>query len=147
MYAVLVKNDSATWDVIGLLDYSGLPEKAAVIDEALESGLPITGMETTPFKNTARTGSIWNGTSFSGGSPLSPDANDSDEYWDTVKKYSLLCNNKLISSIIVLKDGSRAPLYEAAFATEVNLVKVPSDQSVFIGETYGWDGSKFTNPE
>lgn len=146
MYAVLVKNSNDSWDVIGLLDYDSAPEKKSVIDNALSSGMPIVGMETTQYKNDARTNSVWNGTSFSGGNPLSPDAENSDVFWNSIKKYSLLVDNKIIASVTMPVDSPRAELYAAAFSSEVSMVKIPEHQNVFLGETYGWNGTEFVNP-
>lgn len=146
MYSVLVKNDDSSWDVIGLFKLEEHPDKSAVIDSAIDSGLAITGMETTSYKNDARINSVWDGSSFSGGNALSPEAKDDDELWSTFKKYSLLCDNKVIFNMTINNDSPRSELFSAAFASEVTLVKVPTDQTVFIGETYGWDGERFTNP-
>lgn len=147
MYAVLVKNNETSWDVIGLLDYGVIPAKSQIIDDALDSGMPITGMTTTQYRNDARTNAVWNGTSFSGGIPLSEDANNTDEFWNSVKQYSIICDNKIISNITINNDNPRSALYEAAFASEVTMVKVPEHQVVYLGETYGWNGAEFTNPE
>jgi hypothetical protein len=144
MYALLVKNNETSWDVIGTLDFSEIPVKASIIDAAIESGNEITGMDTTQYKSSARTNSVWNGSSFTVPDDLG--SNPDDSFYDNAKQYSFICDNKIIANVTVNNDSPRSELYAAAFALEVTIVKVPSHQIVYVGETYGWNGTEFVNP-
>jgi len=50
MYACVVKNSEGTWDVWTHLSYPTNQEKQQILTDGVESGLPITGMVTTPYK-------------------------------------------------------------------------------------------------
>jgi hypothetical protein len=143
MYAILVKNTDNSWDVIDLYKKT---EPDVILDEALQSGLPIVGMEATSHRKNALKGAIWDGTSFSGGTASSEGpSNDDDEFWNSVKRYVFLCDNKVVLGKTVSVLSANVEMFDAAFSSEVTVVKVPDNQVVYVGETYGWNGTEFTN--
>jgi|694.fasta_scaffold128795_1 hypothetical protein len=141
MYAVLVKNDNDSYDVIALLNHED-PQVIVGIDEALASGKPVVGMDASEHKLTATYGSSWNGTSFSGGKP-SRASEATQEQLDSFNLYAFLCDNVLVARYGVGLTSPKVQMFEAALASEVTLVKVPEDQAVTVGETHNWDGSRF----
>jgi hypothetical protein len=147
MYAALVKSGDTSWDVFSLFNYDSMPEKAKLIDDALDSGLPIIGMETTQYKYDASNGAVWNGTSFSGGHQVDEATRADESFWLDKKKYSFISDNKIVASVIVGDDSPNSLKFAAAFSSDVMLVKIPNDQIVFVGETYGWDGTRFVAVE
>jgi hypothetical protein len=143
MYAVLVKNNETSWDVIHTLEYTTGTEKKTVVDEALAKDVPVVGMETTSYGNLLKQGSVWDGSSFSGGIELSPDKDPLD-IWETHKRFSFLSENVVVANFAIENTSAVSDFLSAAFENEVILVTVPSDQSVSTGGTYGWDGSRFS---
>lgn len=142
MYAVLVKNSNESYDVLSFINYDNDTEITNRIDTALSGEGPVIAMDASEHKLTATHGSIWDGTSFSGGRQ-SKVADATPEELDSFKLYVFLHNNTVIARNAVRLDSPKAPMFEAAFASEVILVKVPEDQVVLVGETHGWDGSRF----
>lgn len=147
-YVVLVKNNDV-YDIIANFNQKD-PELAAVLDAAYSSGSPITGMAITgdletvrQHKLTATYGSTWDGSSFSGGR-VSKASDATQEQLDSYDLYVFLCDNVVVGRIGTVLGNPKAEMYQAAFAGETLLVKVPSHQTVFVGETYGWDGTEFT---
>jgi hypothetical protein len=142
MYAVLVKNNETSWDVVHTLQYETNGERKAIVDAALAKDSPVIGMETTFYRNLVKPGSTWDGSSFIGGT-LPPGMVPVD-IWETHKRFSFLSENIVIANFAIENESPVSDFLSAAFENEVILVKVPSDQSVSIGGTYGWDGSRFS---
>lgn len=142
MYAVLVKNNGS-YDVIGEWS-NNQPEKRAAVEAAVESGLPIVGMEANAYKLEAKYGATWNGSTFSGGTAGPNLLSSTQEQLDSFNLYVFLCDNVVVARLATSVNSAKAEMYAAAFTNEVILVKVPSDQKVFPGETYNWDGSRFS---
>jgi hypothetical protein len=142
-YAVLVKNNDESYDILNFINYYDDSTTANLIDSALSDlSNPIIAMDASNHKTTATRGSTWDGNSFSGGI-VSKAADATAEELDSFKLYVFLHNNVVIARNAVRTDSPRLEAFEAAFASEVKLVKVPDDQYVAIGETHGWDGSRF----
>ena len=142
MYAVLVKNNETSWDVVHTLQYDSENSRKIAVDEALAKSVPVVGMETTSFRNLVRPGAVWDGSSFSGGVELSPDKVVED-ITDTHKRFTFLSENVVVANFPIKNDSPVSEFLSAAFENDVILVAVPSDQSVSIGGTYGWDGTRF----
>lgn len=142
-YAVLVKNNDESYDILNFINYYDDSTTANLIDSALSDlSNPIIAMDASNHKTTATRGSTWDGNSFSGGI-VSKALDATQEELDSFKLYVFLYNNVVIARNAVRTDSPRLEAFEAAFASEVKLVKVPDDQYVAIGETHGWDGSRF----
>jgi hypothetical protein len=143
MYAVLVKNNETSWDVVHTLQYETNGEKKAIVDQALAKDSPVIGMETTSYRNLVKPGAVWDGSSFSGGVALPPDKAPLD-IWETHKRFTFLSENVVIANFAIENESPVSEFLSAAFENEVILVSVPSDQSVSSGGTYGWDGTRFS---
>jgi hypothetical protein len=143
MYAVLVKNDETSWDVVHTLQYETDGERKAIVDQALAKDSPVIGMETTSYRNLVKPGAVWDGSSFSGGVALPPDKIAVD-IWETHKRFTFLSENVVIANFAIEKESPVSEFLSAAFENDVILVSVPSDQSVSSGGTYGWDGTRFS---
>ena len=141
MYAVLVKNSDESYDVLSLLNHQDT-DVVRGIDEELSLGHKIVGMDASDHKLTATYGSVWNGTSFSGGKP-SRASEATQEELDSFNLYVFLSNNVLVARYGVGINSPKVQMFEAALASEITLVKVPEDQAVSVGENHGWDGSRF----
>lgn len=148
-FVIAVKNNDA-YDIIGNFNHKDV-DLAAEFNAAYDSSSPIIGMAITgdleterQHKLTATYGSTWDGSSFSGGKPSKALGVVTDEELDSFDLFVFLHNNVLIGRIGVRKETEKAEMYKAAFAGEVSLFKVPKHQTVFVGETYGWDGTEFT---
>jgi hypothetical protein len=140
MYACVVKNSQETWDVFGFISYPSNQEKQATLEAAVESGLPITGMVLTPYKWSANVGAVWNGTEFTGGSP-SPVPLNND--WSSINTFGYLCNNVIIGAFITSTGTVMCNQYNAIFADETTIIKVPEGQTANIGDI--WDGQNIIN--
>lgn len=147
-FAIVVKNNDR-YDVIGNFHHKDV-DLAADFNAAYDSKSPIIGMyvggdlETQrQHKLTATYGSVWDGSSFSGGRPSKALGVVTDEELDSFELFVFLHNNVLIGRIGSEKGTEKTEMYKAAFAAEVLLLKVPDHQSVFAGETYGWNGTEF----
>jgi hypothetical protein len=142
MYAILTKNSNNTWDCIKKVILS--PEHdTTVLDAAIETGLPITGMNAAEHKTSAVRGATWDGTSFTGGNinlgtPLD------NEYLDTINRYVFLCDDKVVFSATMKINSPDSEMFEAAFSGETILVKYTLDIINPIGQTFNWDGTVLT---
>jgi hypothetical protein len=143
MYIVLTKNSDNTWDGISQAQFEEGTISKTVLDEAFETGLPITAMDVTSHKETAKKGATWNGTSFSGGSNNSSESPD-DEFWTLNKRYAFLCDNKVVLAVTVLNSSSVSGMWAAAVAGETILVKTESGPFNKVGKTFNWDGTELT---
>jgi len=142
MYAILVKNNEA-YDVIGF--FSSQKEGVmSALDAAYETGVPIVGMESNAHKRTAKYGATFDGSSFSGGTAGPGLLEATQEQLDSFNLYTFLSNNVVVARVAVTVDSPKAEMYAAAFASGVNLIKVPSNQSILLGHTYNWDGTSFS---
>jgi hypothetical protein len=142
MYAILVKNDNQSHDVLAIINHRDT-DVLAGIDEALASGNPIVAIDGSDHKLTATYGSVWNGTSFSGGKP-SRASEATQEELDSFKLYLFLCNNVLVARYGVGSGSPKVQMFDAALESEVTLVRIPEDQSVLPGGTYNWNGTRFS---
>ena len=120
MYAILVKDNNNIYDVLGVLKTD--EEIRTKLDSEWDKNLPIIGMDVNAHKATATRGATWNGTSFDG------TANEgffalSQEQKDAYKQYAFLCDNKIIYRLALDPSDARTDMYEAAFSSEVILVK------------------------
>ena len=144
MYIVLTKNSNDTWDAISQAELAEETISKTVLDEAFESGLPITGMDATSHKGSALKESIWNGVSFSGGRVSEDLLLLEDEYWDLNKRYVFLCNNKVVFSLVVNNESNKSEMFAAAFAGETILIKTETGPFNKVGKTFNWDGTELT---
>lgn len=138
MYACVVKNGQGTWDVYGELSYASNQVKREILTNGVESGYPITGMITTPYKWSATPGATFDGTEFTGGtvSVVSPTTD-----WEGINTYSFLCNNVIIGGFISTVNSAQDNQLQAIFSEETTIVKVPEGQTVKPGDI--WDGQNF----
>ncbi len=143
MYAVLSKKNETSWDVVYIMPDHGEERIKSLIEDALENNPHLVGMETTSFRDDVRLQSTWNGTSFSGGVER-PEDSEVLDIWDDNKRFSFLSNNTVVCNIVISNQSVLSDLLSEKFQNEVIFVKVPVGQAVASGETYGWDGSKFT---
>lgn len=137
MYACIVKNSQDTWDIYGFAAYPSNAEKQARLEDAVDSGLPITGMVLTPYKWSATPGAVWDGESFTGGSTSTiPETID----WDSISVYGYLCNDIIVYGSLTSKSTTVAQQMDAIFAgdSEIGIIKVPEGQTAKIGDV--WDG-------
>ena len=136
MYACLVKDTENVWEVFGKYE---LPENVKNrVEAARTSGHPIVGMITTTYQDSARVGSTFDGTSFSGGNfPEWMDGLD----WSANSTYSFLCNNVIILQLIQPNNTARQEKYQAAFSGETTLVPVPIGAQISLGDI--WNGTTF----
>lgn len=136
MYACVVRDTENTWEVFGKYD---LPENVKErVEAARTSEHPIVGMITTSYEDSARVGSTFDGTSFSGGDfPEWMDGLD----WSANSTYSFLSNNVIILQLIQPNNTARQEKYEAAFSTDTTLVPVPIGAQISLGDI--WDGTTF----
>jgi hypothetical protein len=140
-YATKVSEDS--YEVFNMLHLESPQADILIqrIDNALNSGLPITTLVTTDIPN-VYPGAVWDGESFSGGVEL-PEGSEPVDIWDDHKKFSFLSENVLIANFAISNTSVLSDFMSEKFTGEVILVKVPEDQAVAAGETHGWDGSRF----
>lgn len=142
MYAVLVKNDETSWDVVHTLPPYFDAEKQSNLDNAFLKDSPIVGMETTSHRNTAKLNAVWDGSSFSGGNIPKPDVEVVD-IWDTHKKFSFLSENVVVANFVIKNTSPKSDFLSAAFENEVILFPIPSDQFLTIGSTYTIENNRF----
>jgi hypothetical protein len=140
MYACVVKNNEGTWDIYRVTDHYSIPEqRRSIFTNAVASGLPITGMNLTQYKDAAVTGATWNGETFVGGLTVTfPD----DFAWDTVEIYGYVCDDTIIYPMLCFQANHKAQ-YSAIFDSETTIVDIPDDQAFKIGDI--WDGEKVIN--
>ncbi len=143
MYAVLSKKDETSWDVLKTMPaYENLEKDAIVENAVLKTPHPV-GMETTSFRDAAKFKSVWDGVSFSGGVER-PQESEVLDIWDDRKRFSFLSEGMIIAGFVLPNTHALADFMSEKFKGEVILVKVPEDQAVAPGETYAWDGLRFT---
>jgi hypothetical protein len=144
VYLVLVKNDSENWDVVSYVNV--LESAHAILDEAWESGLPITGMAVNHLPpSTTVKGATWDGTSFSGGTPAEGLPSDDDsETWGNITRYAFLADSKVVLLMVVNNDGPKSEMFSAAFEGDVAIAKSPEGSSFEIGNTVSWVGNEIT---
>jgi hypothetical protein len=109
------------------------------IENALNSGLPVTTMITTDLADVYN-GASWDGESFVGGTR--PERYNDTADWG---KYSFLVDNTLFFTIVAPKGSHSDLMNAAAFTQEVIIIKVLEGQTAVRGSI--WDGTSFTNPE
>ncbi len=146
MYAVLVNINDKLYDVIATF-HKPVQKFMDDLDAAYETGLPITAIDANLHKQTALYGATWNGSSFSGGVAGPKLLEATQEQLDSFDLYAFLSNNVVVARIAAAVDTPKAEMFRAALATGMSMVKVPSTQSVVIGQTYTWDGTSFNTPE
>jgi hypothetical protein len=110
-------------------------------ENAINSGLPITGMDTSAFQNEGCTNAVWNGTSFSGGESFEP----MNLNWDLSRTYSFLCDNKIFLTVFKTAGSLGDAMWDAAFSQDVVFLKLEDDQFVSKGDI--WNGSTFRGPQ
>jgi hypothetical protein len=143
MYAVLSKKNQTAWDVVQILPENTEIKIKALMENAFANSSQLVGIETTSFRDNVRLESVWDGTSFSGGVER-PEGSEVLDIWDDNKRFSFLHNNTVVSNFVISNQSVLSDFLSEKFQNEVILVKIPVGQSVSAGETYGWDGSKFT---
>jgi hypothetical protein len=138
-YATKVSEDS--YEVFNMLHLESPQADILIqrIDNALNSGLPITTLVTTDIPN-VYPGSVWDGESFTGGE-IPERFNDTPDWG----RYSFLVDNTVFLTTVSPKGGHTDLMNAAAFAQEVIVIKVPEGQTVNRGSI--WDGTTFTSPE
>jgi hypothetical protein len=138
VYAVKVSEDS--YEVFNMLHLEG-PKAYALtqrIDNAVDSGLPITTMNTTDISG-VYPGAVWDGESFSGGEI--PERHNETPDWG---RYSFLVDNTVFLTTVSPKNSHTDLMNAAAFAQGVIIIKVPEGQTAVRGSI--WDGTTFTDP-
>jgi hypothetical protein len=144
MYIILTKNASNTWDAIHDLNFQQTSDVAKLINEELDKGVPLIGMKVTSYKSKAVKGAMWDGSSFSGGSPAEGVPADDEDVWNTREKYSFLSDNKIVVSFTINNDDSRSEMFKAAFTGETILVRNLSRPINKIGKTFSLNGLELT---
>jgi len=142
MYVILTKNGDNTWDAVDQLDPYSLAD-TTVVDEALETGLPIVGMNASLYKTSAVRGAVWDGNSFVGGN-VNPGAPIDQEYLDGINRYVFLSDNKVVFSITAAVNSANIEMLDAAFNGETILIKTETGPVEKVGKTFNWDGRELT---
>jgi len=142
MYVILTKNGDNTWDGVHQVPINPTAD-TTIIDAALESGLPVVGMNALSHKTSSVRGAIWNGDSFVGGN-VNSEASVDQEQLDSFSRYVFLCDNKVVFSITVKVDSGNTEMLDAAFAGETILVKSEDGPFNKVGKTFNWDGTELT---
>lgn len=143
MYVILVRNSDNSYDVMDKLFLS--EEAKSRLDATWDTNLPVIGINANDHKTTATLGSTWNGTSFDGA--VKPGYFEAgEEKNNEYSSYVFIRENIVIHRLGVEANSAKAEKYDAAFSVEPILVKVPDNQIVYPGETYGWNGTEFVNP-
>ena len=145
MYVILTKNGDNTWDAIHQIS-PGLTANTTVVDAALETGLPLIGMNVSQHLNSVRRGSTWDGTSFTGVSVDQENLLD-DEALSAKRGYAFLCDNKVVFLISMLANSDNSEMFDAAFAGETLLVKSETGSYNKVGKSYTWDGTELVEVE
>jgi hypothetical protein len=148
MYFVIAKNEDSSWKAVFQFTYSTDARKN-ILDAALESNLPITLMETTSYRNQAKSGAVWDGSSFSGGTPADGvdymELPTTDDYWNDRRTYAFICDNVIIAMVIAHNDTTIGSfLNEHLNKTDVRLIKVPADKFFLVGEDVQYDDATKT---
>lgn len=143
MYVILVRNSDNSYDVIDKLFLT--EEAKSRLDATWDTNIPVIGINANDHKTTATLGSTWNGTSFDGA--VKPGYFEvGEEIHNEYSSYVFIRENIVIHRLGVEANSPKAEKYDAAFSVEPILVKVPDNQIVYPGETYGWNGTEFVNP-
>jgi hypothetical protein len=139
VFATKVSEDS--YEVFNMLHLQSPKSDNLIqrIENALDSGLPITTVITTDIPN-VYPGSVWDGESFVGGE-RPKNFNDTLDWG----RYSFLVENIVFLTLASPKGSHRDLMSAAAFDQEVIIIKVSEGQTVGPGSI--WDGTTFTNPE
>lgn len=137
MYAFIVKNGQDTWDIWNILTDISIPERKQRVEDALASGLPITGQNLTEFGLSATAGAVWDGTQWSGGDYT----NRTEEM--IVNLYGYICNDTIILIQLSSPNTDSDLQISAIFESENSMIKVPEGQTANIGDI--WDGEKVVN--
>lgn len=145
MYAVLVNISDNLYDVIATF-HKPVQKFMDDLDAAYETGAPITAIDANLHKQTALYGATWNGSSFSGGTAGPRLLEATQEELDSFDLYAFLCNNVVVARIAAPVNTPKAEMFRAALATGMSMVKVPSGQSILVGQSYNWDGTSFSTP-
>lgn len=142
-YVIGTKINETEYEIFHVLtDYSDPPAPFVErCENTINSGLPIIGMNTTPFQNDGCTNAIWDGNSFSGGNSFAP----MNLNWDVARSYSLLCENKIFLTIFQTSETLADHMFDAAFTQDIVFLKLQDDQFVSKGDI--WNGSSFRGPE
>lgn len=144
MYIVLTKNANNTWDAIHDLNLKPGTDLTELLDNEIAKGVPLVGMNVTPYKSKAVKGATWDGSSFSGGVPAEGVPLDSDEWWTKIDKYSFLSDNKIVISFTMGNDDAKSVMFKAAFAGETILLKNANKPLDKVGKTFTLDGLELT---
>lgn len=144
MYIILTKNANNSWDAIHELNIKSDTDLSRLLDSALEKGVPLVGMNVTSYKSKAIKGAIWDGLSFSGGSPAEGVPSDSDDLWTTREKYSFLSDNEIVISFTLPNEDAQSAMFKAAFAGETVLLKNSTRPLDKLGKTFLLDGLDLT---
>lgn len=138
VYAFIVRNDQGTWDVWSV--FGEIPDRFASrrerVENALASGLPIISRNLTEYGLLVRSGSVWNGTEWTGGDPDNRKEGNDDGL------FSYICEDTIILIIAIPK--AKQPNYDiatAVFNSENTMIKIPDGEVVKSGDI--WDGEKF----
>lgn len=139
MYAFVVKNDEGTWDIFRTLDKIPIPDREERLANAIASKRPITGMDLTPYRETATSGALWDGEKFSGGAvhPMTKNANNN---WEDMTQYGYICDNVLLIIFYSQPGTDQDDQFQAIFNSETTIVKLPDGQTAKFGDI--WDGKK-----
>ena len=142
-YVIGTKINENEYEIFhNLSDYSEVPAPFVErCENAINSGLPIIGMNTSAFQNEAGTNGIWDGTSFSGGVSFEP----MNINWDVSRSYSLLCDNKVFLTVFQTAGSLADSMFEAAFSEDIVFLKLEDDQFASKGDI--WNGTSFRGPE
>jgi hypothetical protein len=132
MYAFIVKNAQDTYDIWHTLADISIPERKQRVEDALASGLPITGQNLTEHGLSVKSGAIWNGTEWTGGEPH----NRTEE--SVVNLFSYICDNTIILTQLSSPNTDSDLQISAIFESENSMIKVPEGQTASIGDI--WDG-------
>jgi hypothetical protein len=138
-YAFATKTSEDSYEVFNSLHLPEESELSQRIENALDSGLPITTMVTTDLPN-LYPGAVWDGEAFVGGERP-------ENFNDTLDwgRYSFLVDSVLFLTLSSPKGNHMDVMTEAAFDQEVIIIKIPEGQTVVRGSV--WDGTSFTDPE
>lgn len=140
MYAFIVKNEEGTWDIWNTLDMIPMPDREKRLADAVASGLPITGMDLTPYRETATSGAVWDGEKFEGIGNVHPVTRNPDADWDIVTQYGYICDNTLLIIFYSQVGSIQDDKYKAIFDGETSIIRVPDDEDVKVGDI--WDGTQ-----
>lgn len=135
MYAFIVKNENNLWDVWETLTDIPIPERKARVDQALESGLPIIGKNLTEYGLSARSGSVWNGTEWTGGDSTTRTADS------LLNLYAYICNDTIILIHLGQPNSELNNKLNAVFESDNTIIKIPEGTVVKVGDIF--DGQNF----